>query len=308
MLSRRHAVFGLAAGAATLAAGHTPQATVTRSGTAFGTIVTLSVTAGDAGAATACITAGFDEIRAIEKACSLFDPESDVSMLNRHGALNHPSPLLREILQLSDHYWRVTRGAFDPTVQALWNAEPNASLVGWRKVEASHDRIALAQRGMGLTFNGIAQGLAADRVLAAISRHGGIEATIDTGELGCRAEAAHRFGVAHPRRPGALVGYISISSGFLATSGDYATSFSADFSHHHIIDPATGYSPHELASVTVLAPTGAAADALATAFMVMGRDSSLRMAEVLAGVEMLLIAKDGTIAMSDGMRQRFQPA
>ncbi len=61
-------------------------------------------------------------------------------------------------------------------------------------------------------------------------------------------------------------------TGFAATSGDYNMAFSPDFSDHHIFDPATGFSPHGIASVTVTAPSGLVADGLSTACMVLGRE------------------------------------
>jgi FAD:protein FMN transferase len=92
----------------------------------------------------------------------------------------------------------------------------------------------------------------------------------------------------------------------VATSGDYATIFTPDFVHHHIFDPARGESPRELSAVTVLAPTGALADGLATAFMVMGVERSLQLVEKTVGVEALLITKQGEVLFSSGMKNYFQ--
>jgi thiamine biosynthesis lipoprotein len=67
----------------------------------------------------------------------------------------------------------------------------------------------------------------------------------------------------------------------VATSGDYRRYF-----HHldrrasHTLDPRTGYPiANDIASVTVLAPTCMAADALSTALTVMGVDAGLAFAE-----------------------------
>ena len=81
----------------------------------------------------------------------------------------------------------------------------------------------------------------------------------------------------------------------VATSGDYATSFSPDFAHHHIFDPTSGDSPLELASATVLAPTGILADGLSTVFMVMGTDKALALAAQIHDVDALLIDKSGRV-------------
>ena len=81
----------------------------------------------------------------------------------------------------------------------------------------------------------------------------------------------------------------------MATSGDYATTFTPDFVHHHIFDPATGESPQELASVTVVAPTGMQADGLSTACMVMGARKAHALAARLPGVDVMTINKRGVV-------------
>ena len=55
----------------------------------------------------------------------------------------------------------------------------------------------------------------------------------------------------------------------VATSSDAHTPFTADLRHHHIFDPRSGDSPTGLASVTVVTPSCALADAL-TKVMFMG--------------------------------------
>jgi thiamine biosynthesis lipoprotein len=86
----------------------------------------------------------------------------------------------------------------------------------------------------------------------------------------------------------------------VATSGDYGSPFTADFRHHHIIDPATGQSPPELASVTVLAPTALEADGLSTTFMVLGARRAHALAARLPGVDLLTIDKQGHAWRSQG--------
>jgi thiamine biosynthesis lipoprotein len=73
---------------------------------------------------------------------------------------------------------------------------------------------------------------------------------------------------------------LNLTASALATSGDYRNYFEIDGKHYsHTIDPRTGYPvQHNLASVTVLADSSAAADAWATAFMVLGTEKSLVLA------------------------------
>jgi thiamine biosynthesis lipoprotein len=150
---------------------------------------------------------------------------------------------------------------------------------------------------MSVTLNGVAQGYAADRALGALLRRGVKHALIDAGEfdtLGRKRDgSAWVLGIRHPRDAEALAARLVADGRALATSGDYETFFTLDFLHHHIFDPATGDSPTELASVTVLAPDALQADGLSTAFMVIGAERALTLAATLANVDALLIGKDG---------------
>jgi thiamine biosynthesis lipoprotein len=85
----------------------------------------------------------------------------------------------------------------------------------------------------------------------------------------------------------------------IATSGDYMQSFTPDFQNHHIIDPRSGHSSPELASVSIIAPTTVLADSLATAVMVMGK-SGLQLIEGLSGCEAYAVTKDLVILKTSG--------
>ncbi len=304
-LSRRHAVLGLAT-AGTLVNLPRDLVQQSRPATAFGTTVRLTVTAETDAMASAAIDAGYAEIRAIENTCSLFNPASEVSRLNATGHLTRPSSMLREVVQLSHNLWLATKGAFDPAVQPLWlawqdpTAEPSkiwdAVASNWGNVAWDDAAITLTRKGMALTFNGIAQGYAADRVIAAVTSTGAATALIDTGEFGTTKAA--NFAILNPRNANEIAAAVSLATGFIATSGDYATTFTPDFVNHHIFDPATGHSPRELASTTVVAPTGAEADGLATAFMVMGSTRSLAHTVQHPHVQTLLISKSGELTAS----------
>ncbi|MGH8552132.1 MAG: FAD:protein FMN transferase, partial [Methylococcales bacterium] len=74
---------------------------------------------------------------------------------------------------------------------------------------------------------------------------------------------------------------IQIAEGAVATSGDYRNFFEVEgIRYSHTIDPKSGWPiSHGLASVTVLEKSATRADGLATAFMVLGTDAGLRLAE-----------------------------
>jgi thiamine biosynthesis lipoprotein len=284
-----------------------------RLGLALGTKVSLLVLHADAGVAQQALAEAMAEIQAVDALMTLYREDSQIARLNRTGRLSRPDPRVVEVLSYANGLSARSGGAFDVTVQPLWLAYSAASergglpsseavadartLVDWRRVRVSDDEIRLEQPGMAVTLNGVAQGYAADRALAALRRHGVEHALIDAGEfdtLGRKANnAPWTLGIRDPRDADALAARLTVDARALATSGDYETFFTPDFLHHHIFDPATGDSPTTLSSVSVLAPNALQADGLSTAFMVLGVERSLALAAALPGVDALLIGKDG---------------
>jgi len=283
---------------------------------AFGTTISVSVRHADGALAQAAIGAALAEARRIDALMSLHQPASQVYRLNRDKQLAQPDPHLLAVLGHARALSRLTGGAFDITVQPLWQAFRDADgapparertraqgRVGWPGVQAGPARIHFSHPDMAITLNGLAQGYAADLALAALRRHGIRQALVDTGEyggLGRNDGRRWRLGIRDPRRDDALAATLALDGRCVATSGDYASPFTPDLLHHHIFDPATGDSPTELASVTVLAPTGLEADGLSTAFMVMGARGAHALAAQLPGVDLLTIGKDGRQRMSAG--------
>lgn len=274
----------------------------TRISSALGAVVHVTVLHADERVAGEALDAAFAELERIENVMSLYRPESQISRLNREGVLENPDASLVEVLRFAAEVAEKSGGAFDVTVQPLWRlkgTKPDAStlaLVDWRKVETAENRVKLSP-GMAITLNGIAQGYAADAAMRVIRQHGVEHALIDAGEfsaVGLNAEKVPwRIGIQHPRQRDALAARAQLENRCLATSGDYETTFSDDFSRHHILDPHSGESPGELASVSVLAPTAMAADALSTALFVLGADRGLDFIRQHPGTDALLILKDG---------------
>jgi thiamine biosynthesis lipoprotein len=105
----------------------------------------------------------------------LYRPDSQLCRLNHDGVLERPHPDLVKVLRSAVDWSRLTDGAFDPTVQPLWNLYSKGGLpdserlqavrrfVDWKQVEVGAHRIRLGT-GQSVTLNGIAQGFAADRM------------------------------------------------------------------------------------------------------------------------------------------------
>jgi FAD:protein FMN transferase len=289
---------------------------------AFGSTISIAVVHDDPAAARAAITAALDEARLVDSLMTVFRPDSQVGRLNASGALEGPDPRLVRVLEFSQRLAALSGGAFDVTVQPLWllfvecksrgllpsrdQVAAARSLVDWTALHVSARRIAFGRRGMAITLNGVAQGYAADLALAALRERGIRDALIDTGELG--AEGARQpgrpwtVGIQHPRDRGAALAAVPMDGRFLATSGDYATTFTADFVHHHIFDPRTGFSPRELSSVAVAARSGMEADGLTKPVMVLERAKAQALLARFPQAGAVWIDKGGDIVASQGMR------
>lgn len=287
--------------------------TVRRSGTALGTEISMIALHADPAVAGRGLDAAFAAMQHVERVMSIYQPDSQLSALNASGEINNPDKYFVRVLRESAEYARLSNGAFDISVQPLWSLyfatrktgqippdeqiEQARKAVDWRGILVSDHQVRLKDRSMAITLNGIAQGFAADRAMEAIKAAGIHHALINTGEiasLGHKADhAPWTVGVQHPRQPDAYVALAKLEGRCLSTSGDYATTFTPDRKYNHIFDPATGRSPEILSSVTVVAPTATAADALSTAIFVLGPDRGMDLVKSCQETDVLLITKDG---------------
>ena len=286
----------------------------TDAGIVFGTTVSMTVLHESETIARAALSSAFTALREVDGLMSVYRADSQVGRLNHDGHLSHPDPRLLKVLDTAQLLARLTDGAFDVTVQPLWHAAneqqpvtPILSRIGWRKLDISDHELRFCASSMAITLNGIAQGFGTDQALAALQRHGIHDALLDTGELATLGvnEAGNPWllAVGDPRDEQRFAQLLAADGRCLASSGDYATRFTDDFSQHHIVDPHTGISPTELAAVSVLAPSGMLADGLSTACMVLGAQKSLALAASLPSVDVLCITKNGAMYRSAGFPQ-----
>ena len=274
----------------------------------MGTFISLTVMASDKIEGKQAIDATFAEM---ERLIALFNwrqADSPLARLNQTGSLLQPPAELVNVLQQARAYSDLTNGAFDVTVQPLLvatrdrTAMPPSQLVNFRDLRITPEQIRLAP-GMQVTLDGIAQGRVIDGGPAVLGAQGVenilVEAGGDLVAQGTRdGGEPWRVGITHPRQTDQTLSTLVLSSQAAATSGDYQHAFSQDFMSHHIIDPRSGTSPTELASVTVLAPTAMAADALSTAVMVLGADAGLTLVDQLPQTAALVISKEMEIRHS----------
>lgn len=312
------ALGGLAAGLGAAALRRWEATTARVSRVLMGTIVNLAVVSDDRGHAEAAVTAALE---AMTRLMAFFDhrrPETALGKLNAEGALADPPAELVALLTYALDLSARTQGAFDVSVKPVLDAYSAGCFevgalrdrVDFRQIEVSTQKIHLDRPGMALTLDGLAKGRVVDGAVAALRANGFervfVEAGGDLLATGPGPDnAAWQVGIRDPRGADTdWVARISMTTGALATSGDYLNAFTADRSLHHIIDPRTLRSPLALAGATALANSAMEADALSTALLVLGPVEGLALARSLPGVEALLITKDGRRLTSPGFPTR----
>lgn len=202
-------------------------------------------------------------LRAMEAEFSLFDPESSVSCLNRDGRLV-PGAEFRALCEASDEAHRLTGGLFDPTVQRLWLARAAGQDEGAARRSIGWDRVGLGDeihlgKGQALTFNGIAQGFATDRVRDFLADQGFGPALVNIGEYAALG-GSFDIGISDPEF--GLLGRRHLSDTAIATSSPMATPLGGG---SHILGP-RGEAPL-WSTVSLEAESATLADALSTALV-----------------------------------------
>lgn len=291
-----------------------------RTSWALGTQVQLTVFHNEAKAANRALDEAFAELSRVEAVMSLYRPDSEICRLNRTGRLDTPHPYMIKVLETANRVSKQTDGAFDITVQPLYQlyarykeagtlpGETDIAAVlkriGWQRVELTENSVLLKGEGTEITLNGIAQGFAADAVGSVLTAHGIRHALIDTGEVNAVGGHAERenwtVGIKHPRQENGLLALAQLNGRCLATSGDYETRFGTGYESHHLLDPHTGHSPRELSSVSVAAPSALEADALSTAVFLTGLDRGMKLIESMPGADALFVTKSGRVVKTSG--------
>ena len=237
------------------------------------------------------------------------------------------SPRFLGVLTLSQEVSTLSGGAFDatvaplvnlwgfgadwrqddpPTEQQITSAKKNVDFSAI-EIDAENFRIK-KQKNIALDFSAVAKGYGVDELATYLWQQGFHHFMVEIGgELRLHGHNAEgmpwRIGVESPQT-GGEIRPIAVSEVGVATSGDYRNYFERDgVRFSHTIDPATGKPiTHSLASVTVVAGSAAKADALATAFSVMGGNKTMALA-AKEGIAVYLIER-----AQEGFSVRYSPA
>lgn len=289
-------------------------------GYSMGTSYTVSLVAKES-EARALDTEVRTAIEEVNLAMSTYLPRSDVSRFNDSPVDGWiaVSPMTAEVVSLSLEIAEASDGAFDPTVGPLvdlWGFGPKETtdqvplesdikaamaMVGWQAIEVDITAHKLRKsEPRELDLSAIAKGYAVDQVANMLEARGIDNYLVEIGGemrfAGTKPDEMHwRVAIETPdSEQRSVYKILEVSDGAMATSGDYRNYFEQDGQRYsHTLDPQTGYPiRHDLVSATVLADRSVISDAYATAFMVLGVEEAMALAEEL-DLAVYLIQRDG---------------
>jgi thiamine biosynthesis lipoprotein len=253
--------------------------------------------------ATAAAESALEEIDRLEAQLTVYRDDSEISRINQQAATEAVAAEERlfELLELSARLTAETGGAFDVTAGAIvkaWGffrgprrvpapdelAEALAR-VGMRHVELDAERRTVHFRRPGVEFNlgSIGKGYALDRAAELLADRWGVRSGLLHGghssvyAMGTEPGDGRGWavGLCHPWQPERRLALVRLRDRALGTSA--ATFRHLEYNGRklgHILDPRTGWPAEGMASTSVVAPTAAEADALATAFYIQGMEAA----------------------------------
>ncbi|MBU3917668.1 FAD:protein FMN transferase [bacterium] len=248
-------------------------------------------------------------LKEIEASMSIFPSSSEISQFNQYTKTDwfRISPQILEVIKESIRISKLSDGAFDITTGGLidlWgfgkkvtlNTIPDSekirelkSHIGYEKIITMENPAAIRKKDPNLAINlsAIAKGFAVDKVAELFGKKGipnylvEIGGEIRTGGF----KQGKKLWVVAIERPEkerrTFQRIVKMKNNGMATSGDYRNFFEINQQRFsHTLDPETGRPVvNNLASVSVIHDSCMTADALATAFMVLGEKDALSLAE-----------------------------
>ncbi|MDH2293010.1 MULTISPECIES: FAD:protein FMN transferase [Cobetia] len=299
-------------------------------GPIFGTGFHVTVAADlDADEVASLKQASLEALDKVDWQMSTYKDASELSKLNQ-APLDTPITLsdgLAQVLAESQDIGKRSDGAFDITVGPavnLWGFGPDERLDKAPSDEQiaraleKVDHLALELDGNTVIkrkpvyadLSGIAKGYGVDRVADVLEANGIENYLVEVGgEIRVKGEKpGHkpwRIAIEAPKSfERSVQRIIDPGNAAVATSGDYRNYFEQDgVRYSHTIDPRTGRPiQHSLASVTVITPDCASADAWATALNVLGAEKAMTIADRENIAAYFIVKTD------DGFKQSWSPA
>lgn len=272
------------------------------------------------------------ELKKYTKIFSHYEEESTITKINKNIDVV-PEPEFVNCFNRAMEISEITGGAFDITAAPLinaWGFGPEAKekmtpqmvdslkdFTGYRNIKLKEGRIVKEDLRMQLNMSAIAKGYTCDLIGNFLSQNGCENYMVDIGgEVVAKGKNASgktwAIGIRIPNEDPFnmdLNDTVILPDHGLATSGNYLNFYVENGKKYaHTIDPSTGYPvQHSLLSATVLANDCMTADAFATAFMVLGKEKGIEIANNLPELEIYFIYADehgdNQVYVSEGFKQ-----
>ncbi len=270
------------------------------------------------------LDAVMSEMRRIDALMSHYKPDSQLSQINIRGAVEPVvvDQELYDLIKTSVHFSEITEGAFDITYASVGylydyprhvrptDAQIAAALPGinYRHLELddAHHSVKFQREGMRIDLGGIANGYACDRSVEILKRFGVAHALVTAGGdsrlLGDRLGKPWNIGIRNPDDKNKVVLTMPLIDVGVSTSGDYERYFDeGGVRYHHIIDPKTGRSPHEVRSVTIIGPTATDTEGWSKGVFIKGPVEGLRLIEQYPQMDAVVVDKNGKVWYTKGL-------
>lgn len=266
------------------------------------------------------------EMEKFNTSLSTYTPNSTISHFNSTDTTPFDlskDPWMLKMVQESIKFSELSNGAFDITVGPLvdlWGFGPKAksdptqakidsirSFVGYKLIKLEKYKLTKSDARIQLDCGAIAGGYASDIIAEYLHKQGVDDFMVEIGgEIVLSGKnpkgSSWHIGINKPVDDSTssnndVEKLLVLTDKALSTSGNYRSFYVKDGKKYaHTIDPHTGYPvQHSLLSATIIANDCFTADALATACMVLGVDSSMVLIESLhkKGVEAFFIYNEG---------------
>jgi len=262
-----------------------------------------------------------DEADRLEARLTVFRGTSDVADVNRRAAAEpvRVGNELFDLLQISRDIHADTEGAFDvtagpltrcwgflerdprmPGAEALSAARASVGMSGVT-IDAAQRTVRFDRPGMELNFGSVGKGYVLDRMADCLRRRGVRHALLSAGASSLVALGGRDGGWPidlRPQRLGGRVASIRLRDGAIGTSGSGEQFFEAEgVRYGHVLDPRTGHPASGVLAASVIARSGAMADALSTAFLVGGAGLATRYCAAHPDTQAVIVPEDGPPAI-----------
>ena len=271
-------------------------------------------------------------LQQVDNSLSPFNKSSIISKINNNEEAT-PDSMFLYVFNMAQEVSQATDGAFDITVAPLVNAwgfgfkkgiEPDSATIeemksytGYKKITIVDGKITKEHPQTMLNCSAIAKGYGCDAVARMLESKGIENYMVEIGgEVALKGKNSKDgrwvIGVNKPVegtiQTNELQTVLQLTDCSMATSGNYRNYRYIDGKKYsHTIDPHSGYPvTHTLLSATVIARECAYADALATAFMVMGLEKSLQFCEQHPEIEGYFIYADDNGKMQTRETEGFK--